>query len=58
MPSNTNVAVVTNDELRKMRGDIEKTGKGQNREAAVLSAADIARMKQLSKVTSEKDQVA
>ena len=46
MPSNQNVAIVSNDDLRKMRGDIEKTGKGANREAATIAAADIARMKQ------------
>ena len=38
-----------------MRTDIEKTGKGATREAAVISAADIARMRQLAVVTSEKD---
>ena len=54
-PSNSNVAIVTNDDLRKMRGDIEKTGKGATREAAVLTQADIKRMKQLSVVTSERD---
>ena len=49
---------MSNDELRKMRSDIEKTGKGANREAAVLTASDIARMKAASKITTEKDQAA
>jgi hypothetical protein len=46
---------VSNDDLRKMRGDIEKTNKGATRDAAVLTQADIARMKRMSQVTSEKD---
>jgi len=41
-----------------MRSDIEKTGKGATREAAVLSATDIARMKAAAKVTSDQDQAA
>ena len=55
MPSNVNAAVVTTDDLRKMRADIEKTGKGGTREAAIVTAADIARMKESSKIVSEKD---
>ena len=50
------MAVVSNDDLRKMRGDIAKTGKGANREAAVISASEIARMKQSAVVTSQRDQ--
>ena len=48
MPTNSNMAIVSNDELRKMRGDIDKTmGKGKEiREAAILTASDIARMRQ------------
>ena len=38
-----------------MRGDINKTGKGATREAAVLTTSDIARMRQMARVTSEKD---
>ena len=45
MPSNANVAIISNDDLRKMKGDIEKTGKGATRAAAIVSAADIARMR-------------
>ena len=48
MPTNQNVAIISNDDLRKMRGDIDKNGKGAIREAAVVSAADIARMEQSS----------
>ena len=36
-----------------MRGDIEKTGKGATREAAILSAADIARMRQSAVIVTE-----
>ena len=57
-PSNVNCAIVTNDDLRKMRGDIEKTGKGATREAAVITAAEIKRMKQSAVVTSEVDAAA
>lgn len=38
-----------------MRSDIEQTGKGGNREAAVISAAEIARMRQSAKVISDND---
>lgn len=38
-----------------MRGDIEKTGKGATREAAIVSAADIARMKQSAQIETAKD---
>ena len=44
-PSNQNVAIISNNDLRKMREDIDQNGKGAIREAAVVSAADIARMK-------------
>lgn len=54
-PTHANVAVVSNEELRKMRSDIDQRGKGAIREAAMLTAADIARMKEGAKVTSEKD---
>ncbi len=36
-----------------MRTDIEKTGKGATREAAILSAADIARMRQSAVIVTE-----
>ena len=49
---------MSNDELRKLRGDIEKTGKGAIREAAVISASDIARMKASAKITTEADAAA
>ena len=45
------MAVVTTDDLRKMRGDIEKTGKA-TREATVLSVSEIARMKASTKIQS------
>lgn len=38
-----------------MRGDIEKTGKGANREAATVSAADLARMRQTAKVQTAQE---
>ena len=53
--SNANCAIVNNDDLRKMRADIEKTGKGANREAAILSAADIARMRQSAVIVTESE---
>ena len=56
MPSNVNTAVVTMDDLRKMRGDIEKTGKGGTREAAIVTQADIKRMREGAVIVSEKDQ--
>lgn len=43
------------DELRKMRGDIEKGGKGAIREAAVISQADLARMRAEAKIVSERE---
>jgi len=58
MPTNANMAIVSNDELRKMRGDIDKKGKGATREAAVLTASDIARMRQGARVTSDVDAAA
>ena len=36
-----------------MRGDIEQTGKGATREAAILTAADIARMRQSAVIVTE-----
>lgn len=42
-------AIVSNDELRKMREDIEK-GKGATRDAAILTSNDIARMKASTKI--------
>jgi hypothetical protein len=36
-----------------MRGDIEANKKGANREAAILSAADIARMRQSAVIVTE-----
>ena len=44
--------MVSNDQLRQIRSDIEKSGKTANREAAILSAADIQRMKKSAKVMS------
>ena len=43
-------AIVSNDELRKIRDDIEKGKGASNREAAILSQADIARMKASTKI--------
>ena len=54
-PSNTNTAIVSNDELRAMRGDIEKTGKGATREAAVITQAEIKRMREAAVVTTEQE---
>ena len=36
-----------------MRTDIEKSGKGATRSAAVVTAADIARMKKSAVITTE-----
>ena len=55
MPTNQNVAIVNNDELRTMRADIEKTGKGATRSAAVVTAADIARMRAAAQVKSDQE---
>ncbi len=54
---NANVAIVNNDDLRKLRGDIDAKGKGNTaiREAAVVTQADIARMKASAIVVSEKE---
>lgn len=41
-----------------MRGDIEKTGKGANREAAVVTASEIARMKQAAHIQTATDKAA
>jgi len=38
-----------------MRGDIEKVGKGANREAAIVTASDIARMKQAAQIQTASD---
>ena len=57
-PSNSNVAVVNNDDLRKMRADIDgksTTKSNANREAAIVTQADIARMRAAAVVISEKD---
>ncbi len=52
-PAHANVAIVNNDDLRKMRGDIEKTkGATATREAAVISQSEIARMKASTKIQS------
>lgn len=53
----TNIAVVTNDDLRQIKADIEKTGKTASREAAILSAAEIERMKRSTKLMSKQDQL-
>ena len=50
-----NVAIVNNDDLRAMRADIEKTGKGATRSAAVVTAADIARMKASAVIVTESE---
>jgi len=44
-------SVVSNDDLRKMREDIDK-GKGATRDAAILTTNDIARMKASTKIQS------
>lgn len=44
------------DELRKIRTDIEKTGKGGTREAAIITSSEIERMKRTAKVMSKADQ--
>ena len=38
-----------------MRGDIEKTGKGATRSAAIVTTADIARMRAGAQVTTEQE---
>ena len=58
MPTNQNIAIISNDDLRKMRGDIDKNGKGATREAAVVTAAEIARMKQSSQIQTQKEKEA
>lgn len=52
------MAVVNNDDLRKMRADIDgksTTKSNANREAAIVTQADIARMRAAAVVISEKD---
>ena len=58
MPSNQNVAIVRNEDLRKMREDIDKNGKGAIRAAAVVTATDIARMKQSAQIQSAQEKAA
>ena len=51
--------MVSNDDLRKMRTDLQKgnvANKTTQREATIISAADIARMKKIAVVTSEAEQ--
>ena len=48
-------AIITTDELRKLREDLV-SGKGEAaREAAILSQADIERMKRSTKIQSVQD---
>ena len=50
-----NVAIVTADDLRKMRLDIEKGEKTAARQAAIVTATDIERMKRSTKITTAVD---
>jgi hypothetical protein len=50
-----NVAIVTADDLRKLRLDIEKGEKTAARQAAIVTASDIERMKRSTKVTTAVD---
>ena len=46
-------AIVTTDELRKMREDIEGKGKGgATRDAAIITREEIERMKRSTKIQS------
>jgi hypothetical protein len=49
-------AIVTTDELRNIRSDIEKSKKTATREAAILPSSDIERMKRSAKVQTAKEQ--
>lgn len=49
------MAVVSADELRKIRGDIEKSSKTATREAGIVHAAEIERMRKNAQVLSAKD---
>ena len=50
------VSVVSADQLRSIRSDIEKSGKTANRDAGILAASDIERMKRSAKIMSKQDQ--
>ena len=52
------VSIVSADQLRNIKADIEKSGKTSNREAGILSAAEIERMKRSAKVLSKQEQIA
>jgi len=55
----TSTAIVTTDELRKMREDIEGKGKGgATRDAAIITAAEIERMKRSTKIQSVQEKKA
>ena len=49
------MAIVSTNELRTMRNDLDRKEKNAAREAAILTAADIARMRQGAKVITETD---
>ena len=52
------VSVVSADMLRTIKGDIEKTGKTSNREAGILAAAEIERMKRSAKYMTKEQTIA
>ena len=55
MPANSNCAVISNDELRAMRNDIKAGNKEAQRNAAIVSAADIKRMKESMKIQTDQE---
>ena len=51
------MAVVSSDQLRSIRADIEKSGKAANREAGIVTSNEIERMKRSAKVLSKAEQL-
>lgn len=57
MASAQAAAVVSSDMLRSIKADIEKTGKTANREAGIVSANEIDRMKRSAKIMTKAEQM-
>lgn len=50
--ANRKVGIVTHDELRKLRNEVETEKSKQNREAAILSKEELERIKRSTKIES------
>jgi len=49
-PNRKNVSIISHDELRKLRNDVDTEKSKQNREAAILSRGELDRIKRSTKV--------